>query len=85
MLTEHIFSKDIYIYMVYARHFSGAGPVVRNVGGVKCKPLNCLALNLQSTAAVAKLSLYSTCTWSTVSFGSVKKLKLPCRDVKQSF
>ena len=24
-------------------------------------------------ATVAKLSLYSTCTWSAVSFGSVKK------------
>ena len=30
---------DIYIYMVRARHFSSAGPVVRNVGGVKCQPL----------------------------------------------
>ena len=28
----------IYIYMVRARHFSGAGPVLRNVGGVKCEP-----------------------------------------------
>ena len=24
--------------MVRARHFSSAGPVLRNVGGVKCKP-----------------------------------------------
>ena len=24
---------DIYIYMVRARHFSSAGPVLRNVGG----------------------------------------------------
>ena len=29
---------DIYIYMVRARHFSSAGPVLRNVGGVKCEP-----------------------------------------------
>ena len=28
----------IYIYMVRARHFSSAGPVLRNVGGVKCEP-----------------------------------------------
>ena len=28
----------IYIYMVRARHFSIAGPVLRNVGGVKCQP-----------------------------------------------
>ena len=28
----------IYIYMVRARHFSGAGPVLRNVGGVRCEP-----------------------------------------------
>ena len=28
----------IYIYMVRARHFSSAGPVSRNVGGVKCQP-----------------------------------------------
>ena len=28
----------IYIYMVRARHFSSAGPVSRNVGGVNCKP-----------------------------------------------
>ena len=27
-----------YIYMVRARHFSSAGPVLRNVGGVKCEP-----------------------------------------------
>ena len=27
-----------YIYMVHARHFSSAGPVVRNVGGVKYQP-----------------------------------------------
>ena len=27
----------IYIYMVRARHFSSVGPVVRNVGGVKCQ------------------------------------------------
>ena len=27
----------IYIYMVRARHFSSAGPVLRNVGGVKCQ------------------------------------------------
>ena len=26
-----------YIYMVRARHFSSAGPVLRNVGGVKCE------------------------------------------------
>ena len=26
------------IYMVRARHFSGAGPVLRNVAGVKCEP-----------------------------------------------
>ena len=25
-------------YMVRARHFSSAGPVLRNVGGVKCEP-----------------------------------------------
>ena len=30
--------RYIYIYMVRARHFSSAGPVVRNVGGVKCQP-----------------------------------------------
>ena len=30
----------VYIYMVRARHFSSAGPVVRNVGGVKCQPLS---------------------------------------------
>ena len=30
---------DIYIwYMVRARHFCSAGPVVHNVGGVKCQP-----------------------------------------------
>ena len=33
---------DIYIYMniymVRARHFSSAGPVLRKVGGVKCQP-----------------------------------------------
>ena len=29
---------DIYIYMVRARYFSSAGPVLRNVGGVKCEP-----------------------------------------------
>ena len=28
----------MYIYMVRARHFSSAGPVLRNVGGVKCQP-----------------------------------------------
>ena len=28
----------IYIYMVCARHFCSAGPVVCNVGGVKCQP-----------------------------------------------
>ena len=28
----------IYIYMVCARHFSSAGPMVRNVGGVKYQP-----------------------------------------------
>ena len=28
----------IYIYMVRARHFCSAGPVLRNVGGVKCEP-----------------------------------------------
>ena len=28
----------IYIYMVRARHFSSVGPVLRNVGGVKCQP-----------------------------------------------
>ena len=28
----------IYIYMVRARHFSSAGQVLRNVGGVKCEP-----------------------------------------------
>ena len=28
----------IYIYMVRARHFSSAGPVLRNVGGVKYQP-----------------------------------------------
>ena len=27
-----------YIYMVRARHFSSADPVLRNVGGVKCQP-----------------------------------------------
>ena len=29
----------IYIYMVLARHFSSAGPVLRNVRGVKCQPV----------------------------------------------
>ena len=29
---------DIYIYMVRARHFSSAGPVLCNVGGVKYHP-----------------------------------------------
>ena len=29
---------DIYIYMVSASHFSSAGPVLRNVVGVKCEP-----------------------------------------------
>ena len=30
---------EIYIlYMVRTRHVSNAGPVVRNVGGVKCQP-----------------------------------------------
>ena len=28
----------VYIYMVHARHFSSAGLVLRNVGGVKCQP-----------------------------------------------
>ena len=28
----------IYIYMVRARHFCSAGPVLRNVGGVKSEP-----------------------------------------------
>ena len=28
----------VYIYVVRARHFSSAGPAVRNVGGVKCQP-----------------------------------------------
>ena len=28
----------IHIYMVRARHFSSAGPVLRNVEGVKCQP-----------------------------------------------
>ena len=38
VLTEHISSK-IYIYiLVRARHFSSAGPVLHNVGGVKCEP-----------------------------------------------
>ena len=27
-----------YIYMARARHFSSAGSVLRNVGGVKCEP-----------------------------------------------
>ena len=27
----------IYIHMVRARHICSAGPVVRNVGGVKCQ------------------------------------------------
>ena len=31
---------DIYIYMVRARHFSIAGPVVRNVGVVKCQAIS---------------------------------------------
>ena len=32
---------DIYIsiYIVRARHISSAGPVLRNVGGVKCQPV----------------------------------------------
>ena len=30
----------IQIYMVRVRHISGAGPVVHNVGGVKCPPLS---------------------------------------------
>ena len=29
--------RYIYIYMVHARHFSSAGPVLHNVGGVKCQ------------------------------------------------
>ena len=29
----------IYIYMVRAIHFSSAGPVIRNVGEVKCQPV----------------------------------------------
>ena len=29
---------DIYIYMVRARHFSSAGPVLPIVGGVKSQP-----------------------------------------------
>ena len=28
----------IYVYMVRASHFSSAGPVVFNIGGVKCQP-----------------------------------------------
>ena len=28
----------INIYMVRATHFSSAGPVLRNVGGIKCQP-----------------------------------------------
>ena len=28
----------IYIYIVRAKHFSSVGPVLRNVGGVKCEP-----------------------------------------------
>ena len=28
----------IYMYMVRVRHFSSAGPVLHNVGGVKCEP-----------------------------------------------
>ena len=36
VLTEHI--SSIYIYVVHARHFSSAGPVLHNVGGVKCQP-----------------------------------------------
>ena len=28
------------IYMVRAIHFSSMGPVVRNVGGVKCQPFS---------------------------------------------
>ena len=27
------------IYMVRARHFSSAGPMLRNVEGVKCQPV----------------------------------------------
>ena len=27
-----------YIYIVRAKHFSSAGPVGHNVGGVKCQP-----------------------------------------------
>ena len=79
--------------MVCARHFCSAGPVVRNVGGVKCPPCLKLVMNTKNvlkvnrallllvsnkssdygTGMVAKLSLYSTCTWSTVNFCSVKK------------
>ena len=29
---------DIYTYIVHARHFSSAAPVLRNVEGVKCQP-----------------------------------------------
>ena len=30
----------IFLYMVHATHFTNAGPVVQNVGGVKCQPLS---------------------------------------------
>ena len=87
--------------MVRARHFSSAGGMLRNVGGVKCQPfLNAVTIgnytkyvlkwnlalwllfsikfSVYSAAKVAKLSLYSTCTRSAVSFGSVKMEKPLC-------
>ena len=36
-LSEATNGNRIYIYMVRARHFNSVGPVVRNVGGIKCQ------------------------------------------------
>ena len=38
--------KYIYIYVVRARHFNSAGPVLRNVGGVMCQPFLNVALRV---------------------------------------